>query len=368
VRGVVVTGALLLASCTRPPVQDPNPQPAADAGPDAAPQVDLERFVVDDPAIGGGWYHYDVTNHSVAPREQSYVVQTATGFIAFRPTSYYDDTTGDSGRFTLDLSRFDGTAWAAPTTLVTSKNIKNDGPVCVDGSTFAETACTDAGATLVMRIQPRLVLDGPLVVADPGLFVRGVDGVTSSSPDTVATVEGTTDLTALPAPSTLQAFDSTAAHTPTSTHRWNIHTLATSLPTGGMAWGCPADDGKVRFALVARDRIVKLRMHDGVLDSAWAPFDADARTVGAFSTTTTTALATLGSGQVSFVALARAGVTFGDAQDAESLFVPPDEVAWDVALYARDDAALCVVLSSRVAVALPTVAEAAFDDAKLPTL
>ncbi len=196
--------------------------------------VDLPRFLQDRPAIGGKWYTYNVDGHVMEPKDEAWVLRTDDGAaFAFRIASIYDDESGDSGVFHLDIAARDGGGWAAPARFVAGGNVK-DGPVCVDVAAAAAGAAADrdcAGAApwhLRLQQQQRLSVFAGFAVAEPAIFLH--DTVRVARFDATAVAE-------LPAPESLAALDDVARY---DSSDWTFTELAPDLPAAGQVLGEPA--------------------------------------------------------------------------------------------------------------------------------
>lgn len=195
--------------------------------------VDLPSFLQDRPAIGGKWYDYNVDGHILEPKDEAWILVSAAGEVsAFEIVSVYDDDTGDSGRFTLNVAqqdRDDETTWTAPQTFVSSVNVK-DGPSCVQLAGLLEGSCDDAasraGFDLRLTLQTRLSVFAGFAVAEPAVFL--------APGARVARVDGTA-LEDLPSPASLvDLVDSDASYDSTE---WDYAALAPDLPRRGQVFG-----------------------------------------------------------------------------------------------------------------------------------
>lgn len=172
-------------------------------------RVDLMRK--DTAALGSNWYAYDPSTHVLTPHPRLIVlrdVDDASGRAAsVRIVSYYDESSGESGIFTLALSTFDDGAWGEEETFVASRNIKSTGPVCLDVFTREERDCDDAAWHLALRIEQYMSPGSGMVVANPGLFPRSHVGRASAGNVQLAVVEGVTRPSDLPPPSEIAILD-----------------------------------------------------------------------------------------------------------------------------------------------------------------
>ncbi|HEY1097856.1 MAG TPA: hypothetical protein VGF99_02970, partial [Myxococcota bacterium] len=253
----VVSSSLLMlaivAGCERPPVEGVTP-PDPDSLDSA---VDIAAFVADTPVVGADWYAYDSTTHVLTPTDQSYVVRIVTSeggddvvrYAAFRPSSYYDEQTGDSGIFTLQLTAYVDGAWSTATSLRLTQNVKT-ADVCLDLLAGAEVDCD--GAHLRVETNPRLIPEAGLVVAEPSFSLPSLAGVAA-----LDLVDGTivaAALNALPDPTTL-------AYAP--------HVAADKL-----ALGCDVvDDGRTHFIVLGRDTLAKVSFTSSGVRYAIADLD-----------------------------------------------------------------------------------------------
>src|SRR5437868_4302809 len=119
---VACCACVACVACERPPVGDPpvkKPPPSGDrVGP-----VAFDTFVQDRNAIAGKWYDYDPSTHSVAPKQQAWIVDDPSSTIettAFRIVSGYDPNTASLGVFTLAIATFDAASstWSSEAQLV----------------------------------------------------------------------------------------------------------------------------------------------------------------------------------------------------------------------------------------------------------
>jgi hypothetical protein len=225
----VVLLLLAMGGCERPPVGGGGDVTVA-AG---RAVVDLPRFLQDRPAIGGKWYTYTVDGHLLAPKDEAWVLRTADGAaFALRIVSVYDDSTGNSGVFHLDIAARDGDRWADAVRFVAAGNVK-DGPGCVDvvAAAAGEAADRDcAGAApwhLRLQQQQRLSVFAGFAVAEPAIFLH--DGVRVARFDGVALAD-------LPAPDSLVELDDEARY---DSSDWTFSELAPDLPAAGQVFGVP---------------------------------------------------------------------------------------------------------------------------------
>ncbi len=236
----LVTGPLL-GACERPPVSPPGDD---DPPTGEATVVDLSSFLQDRPAIGGKWYDYSVDGHVLEPKAEAWIVQRAGGdFHGFRIASVYDDDTGESGTFTIDVVHRldDRLAWGATTTVTLPADV-HDGPLCFDiaavNAADSVVGC-DVAHDLRFVIQSRLSLAAGFAVAEPAVFVG--DGAR------VARFDGV-ELQALPDPAGVAVLDDGPADFDSTD--WSFGALAPDLPESGRALGARSRLGDRRWSVV----------------------------------------------------------------------------------------------------------------------
>lgn len=212
--------------------------------------IDLPSFLQDRPAIGGKWYDYSVDGHVLEPKDEAWVVVDVDGGVhGFRIASVYDEDTGVSGLFTLDVVHLDTEGdpniWTAPETFVATTNVR-DGVACMKLATLSEVACDDGAYDLRFAQQQRLSVFAAFAVAEPAIFLN--DGVKAARVDGVSSSGALADL---PGPDALAdladddaGFDST---------EWDYAAFAPDLPKRGQLFG-------------ALDRVV---------DGSWALVDGN---------------------------------------------------------------------------------------------
>ncbi|MCP4500579.1 MAG: hypothetical protein GY822_11520 [Deltaproteobacteria bacterium] len=188
-----------------------------DAGVDDA-ALDFLSFSQDIPALGGDWYEYrEEQGHLLEPYPRAYIVRNDDDdeTFAFHILSYYDTNTAESGRFSLQTRVFSQGSWQGEQTLVASKNIKSEGPVCFKsesaGARVVEESCDGDQWMLMFRVIPFAAPEGPIVVARPAAFVRSFTNDDAAGHVFLATLDGQEDLSNLPSPLTLSAEDPDAA-------------------------------------------------------------------------------------------------------------------------------------------------------------
>lgn len=230
---VAIVAAFLLAGCPRPPVD------ALDAGPADGGGFTLEALIQDDPAIGGDWYLYTPENHTVASRDQVYLLRDNTAqparYVVFRVVSYYDEDTAESGRFTLAFSDWSA-GWQAEQTWRASRLLGQDNPLCLDAFTRTEVDCAGTSWHLMMRSYSLMVSEGPLIVGEGAFYVPSVVAQPTLQRVSVATVLGTQTLSAAPDPATVPELSDGP---PPDWNRldWNLAAWAPQLPRAGMVLG-----------------------------------------------------------------------------------------------------------------------------------
>ena len=252
VTALLLTLSLAMLACERPPVGGA-PQPPPEPGERVL--LDLTAFLQDRPAIGGKRYDYSVDGHVLEPKSEAWVLKDADDAVfGFRISSVYDDDTGDTGLFTLEVVTRAATGWSASERFTAPANVKDGAPVCVSLSTRAGVACDDDGWHLRFALQSRLSVFAGFAVAEPAVFLN--DGVV------VARVDGLASLAELPDPAGLQVLDDAPQF---ETSDWDFARYASDLPAAGRVLGSVARaseggwafvDGRfhfVRFSVVAVD-------------------------------------------------------------------------------------------------------------------
>jgi len=230
-RHVAVLGVLaFMTACERPPVGAPGPDDV-----EGRVVVDLPLFQQDRPAIGGKWYEYSVDGHVLEPKDEAWIVRVddgagGTAHVAFRIASIYDDNTGESGVFHLDVAAHDGAVWGASARFVATTNVKTASS-CVDlvaaaAGAAAERACDDAAPWHLRLVsQSRLSVFAGIAVAEPAIYLHGAARA--------ARVDGV-GLSALPAPSSLADLNDGPSALSTD---WAFASFAPDLPEAGQAVG-----------------------------------------------------------------------------------------------------------------------------------
>lgn len=356
----------------------PEPEPL----PDGAFVLDASAFVRDQPAVGADWYNYDGNTHAVTPKEQSYIVrQVVEGqarYAAFRVVSYYDSETAESGRFSLESSVYDG-SWGAPDAWKVGQNIRHDGAACVDLFARQDVDCSGTRWHVQFRVFPLLIPEASLVVGNPGIFVRSVDGFASLETIHVAT-HGETDLAALPEPGALETI--AAAEQGWHDVAWNRNHFATNLPHQGMALGSKlstaqsSDIGDVVFLLTPSQALVRMVAHidaeAGVVDieHAVAAFDLETVHYFPFAEKVTSTLALPAAGEMTYLAFDTGALSeVQAASPVQSQLTPPFEKDWAVAME-NTASSIRLVLSPSSAIYNATAEGAAdasaFDDVMPP--
>lgn len=361
---------LFATACPRPPVDPTEGDGGAIEG--RVGPVDFMRFVQDRPAIGGDWYDYDEAGgHVLTPFPHAYVVREGEGqdarYAAFRVISYYDPDSADSGRFTVGYSMFSDGAWSAEGEWLTSKNVKDDGAVCLDLFTRTEPDCAGAGWQVLLRAYPFLAREGPIVVNRPGVFVRSVEGIPGAGAVHVATLDGRTSLSGLPDPRGIADLDDGDAPGWESAS-WDLSRFAPNLPRRGMALGARfVDDGFTergdRYLLLnARRSLVRFEVQpvvDGDVEAGLA-FTFTKAAVELRDNTVPEEVSAPVSAVVEMPGPGeRVLLTFesdtlvppsSDLEGGAPPHIPPKESRWDLALERRSDGAPRLVLSPGSAV------------------
>lgn len=371
---VVTSGAL--ACIPVPPASDAGP-----GGPRSAP-IDFLSFVHDRPAIGGDWYDYDEAGgHLIEPLPRVYLVQEGlepdARYLALRVASYYDPNTAESGRFTLAYRRYTG-GWSAEEEWLTPRNVKDDGPLCVDLFAKAERDCASDAWQLQLRAARWLALEGPIVVARPTLRVRSAHGLSAAGDVLVATLQRET-LASLPAPA-LAVLDDGPQPSWTDTD-WDRTRYAVDLPERGMAIGARfvgdgfTATGDVWFLLNARRSLVRFQVRpttEGAPEEGLT-LSFSRATVDIADDTVPLEVAAPVERHVELPAAGeRRYLSFEEdalvVEHAGALHEVPEENQWDLALVRADDGAVRVLLSAGAAVYNASARDGAttLEDAALP--
>ncbi len=375
---VVVLGGAL-ACVPTPPSDDAGPGEAR-TGP-----IDFLRMVHDRPAVGGDWYDYDEAGgHIIAPLPQVYVLREGhdegARYAALRVVSYYDPDTADSGRFTIALRAYDGAAWLPETEWLTSRSVKDGGPLCLDLFSKSEPDCASALWQVQLRATRWLALEGPIVVARPSLQVRSAHGLAGAGDVVIATLAERPSLSGLPQPTSIEDLDD-GRQSSWSSSEWDRARYAPDLPERGMAVGARfVDDGFVGngdvWALLnARRSLVRFQVRPA------SDGDPDAGLVFTFNKVAvdisddTIPLEVPASRDVSVPVPgvgARTYLSF-EADDlvteaGAGLHDVPAENQWDLAVVRADDGVVRLVVSAGAAVYNLTRRDGAatFTDAVLP--
>lgn len=237
-------------ACPRPPVTLP-PDDTVALG-----EIDLPTYLQDRPAIGGKWYDYTVDGHLLEPKDEAWIVDDGDGgHHGFTIVSAYDDDTGDTGIFTLDVVHREGAAWSAPETFVTTTNIKDGAPTCLALAALQEMACSEVGWDLRFVLQSRLSVFAGFAVAEPAVFFAA--DVRVARQDGVALAD-------LADPATLAALDDGDADYQST--EWNYGAFAKDLPLRGRALGALSRVGGQSWSVVDGGR--------GLVEFSLAPVDA----------------------------------------------------------------------------------------------
>lgn len=389
--GAIAIGVgLMITGCPRPPV---GPF-VGDAGPIAGRvgPIDFMKFVQDRPAIGGDWYAYDEAGgHVLTPLPHAYVVKDGDDgserYAAFRVVSYYDPDTADSGRFTIATSVYDGGAWTAEDERLTSRNVKDEGAVCLDLFAGTERDCAGADWQVVLRAFPFLAREGPIVVNRPGVFVRSIAGLPEAGSVRVATLDGRQSLAGLPDPRGIpDLVDGDAPGWDSAS--WDLARFAPNLPRRGMALGARfVDDGFVgrddRYLLVnARRSLVRFEVRpvaDGDVEAglsfAWSKLPVDLRdnTIEDTKAEERTAVVEMPApGERALLSFESETLQPPAAEVSGGVppHIPPKESRWDLALERDGDGTPRLVLSPGAALynatALSSAPPASLDEAAPP--
>jgi hypothetical protein len=327
--------------------------------PEGAFAFDTTTLLTDAPAVGASWYDYDFDIHVVRPAARSYVVRTGDGpevrFAAFKVDGYYDEDTAVSGNFTLSFSTWDGASWSSAVPYRASKNVRTEGPVCLDVFTRVESDCAGSDWHVDLRVVPLFVPEAGIVVGNPSIGVRSIAGHAPGGDVLVATVSGVADLTALPAPDTIALLDDQNPTTFSST-TWDRGRFASNLPLAGMALGTRLKDGQtsengdVFFMLTPRQELIRFTatfsddQSSVAIAMGHAAFDAELQVFLPFSETTTSTLTLPAEGRVTFARLDKdALLPFGDDDDLLAIQAPPDEREWDLAFARTGDVVRALV-------------------------
>ena len=360
------------AACVRPPVGPPPPPPPAQGriGPLA-----FETFVQDRPAIAGKWYDYNVDGHTLDPKPQAWVLSDhSTGvarYAAFRIASIYEPDTGDSGLFTLEIARFDAasSAWSPLQTFTASRNVtKTETPACVDlfGGASA-TAAVDvdcAGDAWQVRCETFQYFSplAGITVADPGLFVRSVDGTDAFGSVKIARVDDVTSLdavaAAVPDPAALPALDDAApAAWDAASTEWDYAKLGADLPRAGMAIGDRFGSDDVWFMMTTRYDVVRFSAQaaNAGIAFTWTSLPvtfADGSLADAFPATATHEVPFPAIGAATYLTFKSAdlAVAADDTAGATFPYARPKTTKWDLAIERVADGDVRILVSPSAAV------------------
>lgn len=201
---------------------------------------DWIQLLQDEPAVGGDWYVYTPDNHTLASRNQIYVLKDVVTqparYAAFHMVTYYDEATAEGGRFTLGISTWNGTGWDAPINWVSSRFLSQDEPVCLDVFTRTELDCLTGAWHLMLRTYKNMVSEGPLVVGEAGFFIPALVGDDANSRALIATFTGSQDPTQAPDPTTIPNLQD-GPNTGWFPLLYNLGEFAPHLPEKGMVLG-----------------------------------------------------------------------------------------------------------------------------------
>ncbi len=368
------------AACERPPVDG-----TVDGGAgEGRLAVNFLAFAQDRPAVGGDWYLYkEEAGHLLEPFDHVYVVKSGPAgtpsYGAVRLVSYYDPDTAESGRFTVRTGRWDGATWETTEAILLQKNIKSDGPSCLDLEGPAlEVNCADNTWQVMLRAYPFLAREGPIVVTRPGLFVRSTAATDVDGRAKIATVDGSTTIDSLPDPSTIEDLDD-GARTDWGPVSYNLGQYAANLPLKGMAVGTRfVNDGfgardDVFFLVNAVRSMVRFQVRpnvDGVVEPGlqltWSndEIDLDDNTIS--DTPSDRLMADIpipDVGETIFLSFEEPDLVM-DAQylaDAQLPHLPPNERRWDLALTQPTEGDVRLVLSPSAAIYNASDADPAVD-------
>lgn len=162
--GAIAAG-LLVGGCDDGLETEPVDRPPAGGG------TAVDGFILEPWAVGDRWYLYDGRTHTLAPRDEAYLVQTDGGTALFVVEGYYG-ASGESGVFTLSHRSAEGAQWSASETMTLTGNVK-DGPACVALGPWRQVACEDPDAALVFRTDRRVLPAAGFVVANPAIYEMG---------------------------------------------------------------------------------------------------------------------------------------------------------------------------------------------------
>lgn len=362
-------GILVLSGCPRPPVDGP-----LDGGTEAGRlAVNFLAFAQDRPAVGGDWYLYqEEAGHLLEPFDHVYVVKSGPegtpNFGALRLVSYYDPDNAESGRFTVRTAEWGGTTWNATESILLQKNIKSDGPACLDlHGPSLETNCADDSWQVVLRAYPFLAREGPIVVTRPGVFVRSVAGVPDAGRARIATLDNTTTLDGLPDPATIDELND-AVPEEWGPPSYDLGNFAPNLPLAGMAIGPRFVDDEfgaredVFFLVNAVRHMIRFQVRpnvDGVpepgLRFTWSndEVDLDDNTIAEKpSDRLMVDIPIPEVGETIFLSFEAPDLVMDDEflSDAQLPHFPPNERRWDLALTQPTDGDVRLVLSPSAAV------------------
>lgn len=337
--------------------------------PEGAYELDLGPFLGEGHAVAADWYDYDFDTHILTPTaNKSFVVRDTSGdtpaYAAFKVITYYSEETGASGLFTLELSTWDGSAWSAPATWTSGRDIKTEGAACVDlfqggASPRTGVACDGDDWQLQLRIFPLFVPEVALVVGNPGIFVRSIAGVSGYGEVSVATA-AEDDLTALPDPTSIGELDDGP---PSSFNAvdWDRGLFAPNLPERGMVIGQglsspTSPEGDVYFLVTPQRELLKLAAtitgeegpEEVGVRYAISSLDAPSGLYVPFGDEREATLAVPDVGEVTYVRMEDGDLVQDAAESISRQVTPPFEQEWVLALERPTAAggALRVVLSS----------------------
>lgn len=146
--------------------------------------------------IGDRWYAYNIEDHSITPKEISWVMIQNQGAFFFRVLRYYGDD-GASGKPAMEVRRWDGKAFGDATTLKVETSIRET-PACIDFAQMRVVSCEDAQRIdLVWRTDRRPIAEELFAVNNPALYAASgtdtwvVQYASTHPPDTLPQIDET---------------------------------------------------------------------------------------------------------------------------------------------------------------------------------
>ncbi len=366
---VLLVGAAAACAPTGVRPEDPDAGPGGDGR--TGPVAIDASWLQDRYAVMGRWYDYESVSHLITPRPYSWILAEGQGdaarYAAFRIVSYYDENTSEPGLITLALSTWNGASFDAEQEWTASANIKTtDEPLCVDVFARVEVDCTGTTWQLMLRMYKDMAPLSVIVIKDPGIFLRSWSGRPDLGDVRVARFD-ITDLSVLPAPSTIAALVEEPAADDWVTTDWDFGAFATNLPQNGMVLGDrfvdegfvarddtyffangrftiskltvkPQADGDVSAGLVFRVGGSALVREDFSIEEFPALRDVD--------------VAMPAVGEIVYLSFEQEDLLAPAADTADSSwpFLPPDGSRWDLALERVDDDTARLIVSPAAAV------------------